>query len=229
MPKIAMPKRKAGRRPSKLAAQPVTRKQKLPSKPEAVAGARREEYLTPTQVADRLLVATVTVRLWANKGLLPSVTTLGGHRRFRADDIDAFVAQQNQPKSGYRTPARRVLIIDDDPQFSRYLAGLIAKQAAGTVVEVAHDGFSAGLKCQAFRPDVITLDLHMPDMDGFEVCAMLRTLFGRVKPRIVALTAFASAANVERIIAAGADSCVAKTAPTDSLLKEMGLVRQMQV
>jgi excisionase family DNA binding protein len=229
-----MPKRSAGRRPSKLAASKVTRKKQTPPLPKPVVPApaaltRRGEYLTPTEVADRLLVATVTVRLWASKGLLPSVTTLGGHRRFRAEDVDAFVAQHQQPKTGYRMPASRVLIIDDDPQFSRYLAGVIAKQTVGAVVDVAHDGFSAGVKCQALRPDIVTLDLHMPDMDGFEVCAMLRSMFGKARPRIVALTGFASAANVERIIAAGADSCVAKKTPTDALLKEMGLLPVLRV
>jgi excisionase family DNA binding protein len=224
-----MPKRSAGRRPSKLAAAPKLTRKKPPRQPRATTDnrARRSEYLTPTEVADRLLVATVTVRLWANKGLLPSVTTLGGHRRFRAEDVEAFVARHQQPKAGYRMPASRVLIIDDDPQFSRHLAGVIAKQAVGAVVDVAHDGFSAGIKCQAIRPDIVTLDLHMPDMDGFEVCAMLRSVFGKARPRIVALTGYASSNNVQRIIAAGADSCVAKTAPTDTLLKEMGLVRTL--
>jgi len=181
-------------------------------------------------VADRLLVATVTVRLWASKGLLPSVTTLGGHRRFRAEDVEAFVARHQQAKTGYRMPPSRVvLIIDDDRQFTRYLAGLIAKQVPGTVVDVAHDGFSAGVKCQSIRPDIVTLDLQMPDMDGFEVCAMLRKMFGPVRPRIIALTGFATATNVERIIAGGADACLAKTAPASALLKEMGLVAALEI
>jgi excisionase family DNA binding protein len=183
---------------------------------------RRAEYLTPTEVADRLLVATVTVRLWASKGLLPSVTTLGGHRRFREEDVEAFAARQQRMKGKYPKPPLRVLIIDDDPQFSRYLSGAISAKAA-VVVDVANDGFSAGIKCESIRPDIVTLDLQMPDMDGFEVCSMLRTMLGKKKPRIVALTGYPTAANVERIIAAGADSCVAKTAPIEVLLKEMGL------
>jgi excisionase family DNA binding protein len=193
----------------------------LPAKPPAPA--RRAEYLTPTEVADRLLVATVTVRLWASKGLLPSVTTLGGHRRFRAEDVEAFAAQHQQVKATRRELPPRVLIIDDDPQFSRYLSGVIADHAAGVVVDVANDGFSAGVKCEAIRPDVVTLDLQMPDMDGFEVCSMLRRMFGRTKPRIVALTGFASAGNVKRILAAGADACLSKTASVEILLRELGL------
>jgi excisionase family DNA binding protein len=185
--------------------------------------ARRAQYLTPTEVADRLLVEPVTVRLWATKGLLRSVTTPGGHRRFSTRDVDAFVAQRQRVNPGSHESPSRVLIIDDDPQFSRYLAKLISTQAAGVVVDVAHDGFSAGIKCESMRPDIVTLDLQMPAMDGYEVCSMLRTMFGKIKPRIVALTAFASPGNIERILAAGANSCVPKKVPAKVLLREMGL------
>jgi len=214
-------KRRPGARPRK----PTLKKKQAGSRLKTrtsrapAVGARRADYLTPTEVADRLLVATVTVRLWANKGLLPSVTTLGGHRRFRAEDVEAFAVRHQTGRRG----TSRVLIIDDDPEFSRYLAGVIQSNAPGIVVDVANDGFSAGVKCQATRPDVVTLDLQMPDMDGFEVCAMLRTMFGRSAPRIVALTAFPSEANVQRILAAGADACVPKGTAVGKLLLEMGL------
>jgi DNA-binding NarL/FixJ family response regulator len=48
-------------------------------------------------------------------------------------------------------------------------------------------------------------------------------MFGRTKPRIVALTGFASRSNVERIMAAGADVCLAKTVSAEVLLKELGI------
>ena len=207
-------------RPSK----PSIRKKNVKTRLETrmpPAQARRAEYLTPTEAADRLLVATVTIRLWANKGLLPSVTTLGGHRRFRVEDVEAFAAR-HQP-AAVRRRAPRILIIDDDPQFSRYLAGVIAKTVPGAVVDVANDGFSAGVKCQASRPDVVTLDLQMPDMDGFEVCAMLRKMFGAGAPRIVALTGFPARHNVRRILAAGAAACVTKGSSIKILLREMAL------
>jgi len=185
---------------------------------------RRDQFLTPTQVADRLLVAPVTVRLWASKGLLPSVTTPGGHRRFRSADVEDFIAAHQQPPPSNEALPSRILIIDDDEQFSSYLSVLISKRAPGVFVDVAHDGFAAGIKCAAMRPDVVTLDLQMPKMNGFEVCALLRSMFGKVKPRIVALTGLASEDNVRRVLAAGADVCLAKTATTDTLLSEMRLV-----
>lgn len=189
------------------------------------AGGRREEYLTPTGVADLLLVAPVTVRLWASKGMLRSVTTPGGHRRFLAQDVEEFIAKQRGANANRGAPPSRVLIIDDDAQFARYLSRLVSKHAPGALVEVARDGFSAGIKCESMRPDVVTLDLQMPDMNGFEVCALLRGMFGKTKPHIVALTGFASEENCRRILAAGADVCLAKSTSAQVLLKELGLIR----
>jgi excisionase family DNA binding protein len=183
----------------------------------------RLEYLTPLQVADRLLVAPVTVRLWASRGLLKSVNTPGGHRRFRVEDVDDFIAKRQQVQSGADRRPSRLLIIDDDAQFARYLSNLIASRAPTVSVEIATDGFSAGIKCEAMRPDVVTLDLQMPDMDGFAVCRLLTSMFGERKPRIVALSGFLSAENISRIQAAGADACLAKTTAPDLLIEELGV------
>jgi excisionase family DNA binding protein len=183
----------------------------------------RLEYLTPLQVADRLLVAPVTVRLWASRGLLKSVNTPGGHRRFRVEDVDDFIAKRQQVQSGADSSPSRLLIIDDDAQFARYLSNLIASRAPTVSVEIATDGFSAGIKCEAMRPDVVTLDLQMPDMDGFAVCRLLTSMFGDRKPRIVVLSGFLTAEYMKRIQAAGADACLAKTTAPDLLIEELGV------
>ena len=183
----------------------------------------RLEYLTPHQVADRLLVAPVTVRLWASRGLLKSVNTPGGHRRFRVGDVDEFIARRHQVQSGADSRPSRLLIIDDDAQFARYLSNLIASRAPTVSVEIATDGFSAGIKCEALRPDVVTLDLQMPAMDGFAVCRLLTSMFGDRRPRIVALAGFLSAEKIKRIQAAGADACLAKTTAPDLLIEELGV------
>jgi excisionase family DNA binding protein len=183
----------------------------------------RLEYLTPHQVADRLLVAPVTVRLWASRGLLKSVNTPGGHRRFRVEDVDDFIAKRQQVQGSADNGPSRLLIIDDDAQFARYLSNLIASRAPAIAVEIATDGFSAGIKCEAMRPDVVTLDLQMPDMDGFAVCRLLTSMFGDRRPRIVALSGFLTAENIKRIRTAGADACLAKTTAPGLLIEQLGI------
>jgi excisionase family DNA binding protein len=216
-----MPKLKSKRRGPKSVKQAMVTAPKV----HAPSELGRDAYLTPTEVAKRLLVATVTVRLWASKGLLPSVTTLGGHRRFRADDVDEFVARHQKTSKPKPVRATHVLIIDDDLHYSRYLSGMLVTHASNVVVEVAHDGFSAGLKCATRRPDIVTLDMQMHDINGFEVCSRMRSLFGRPKPRIVALTAVASAGQIEQSLAAGADVCLEKSIAAEALIEQMGITR----
>lgn len=184
---------------------------------------RRAQYLTPNQVADLLLVAPVTVRLWANRGLLPSETTPGGHRRFRPQDVEEFIARRRQVQDQNSNAPSRILLIDDNEKYTRALASVLAARAPGLHVETAADGFSAGIKCESLRPDVVTLDLNMPDMNGIEVCRLLRSMFGPERPRIVVLSAELSAANIAAAMAAGANSCVAKTTTTEKLLAELGI------
>lgn len=186
---------------------------------------RRDEYLTPNQVADRLLVAPVTVRLWANRGLLPSETTPGGHRRFRARDVEDFLARRRAEQEGAPPTPRSLLIIDDDAQYTRYLQALLKARAPALVVDSAPDGFSAGIKCEAMRPDIVTLDLQMPEMNGLEVCKLLRAKFGEDRLRIVVLSGYLSEQNVAQALEAGANSCIPKSAATDTLLRELGLLQ----
>ena len=54
-----------------------------------MAGQADKEYLTPGEVARLLHVSPKTVNRWANEGRIPCIMTLGGHRRFRRDDVDA--------------------------------------------------------------------------------------------------------------------------------------------
>lgn len=60
-----------------------------------------EQLLTPAQVARRFEVDPKTVTRWAKKGLLQTVRTLGGHRRYRKSDVDALTVPgyENKPAS----------------------------------------------------------------------------------------------------------------------------------
>jgi DNA-binding response OmpR family regulator len=149
--------------------------------------------------------------------------TLGGHRRFRAADVEAFVLKHQRPSRSVKNSPSRVLVIDDDTKFATFLKGVITTHAPGLLVDTAADAFSAGVKYEAFRPDIVTIDLHMPNLDGFEVCQSLRATVVRVRPRIVAFTGIRTQDNIERIVAAGADACVRKRRSVKLLLRELGI------
>ena len=56
----------------------------------------KRDYLTVSEVADLFHVSSKTVVRWANDGRLPYMATLGGHRRFPRDRIEALVVEQHR-------------------------------------------------------------------------------------------------------------------------------------
>lgn len=58
------------------------------------AAARGEEYIAPAEAARLLKVSARTITRWAREGRLPSITTLGGHRRFPRATIEALAEDQ---------------------------------------------------------------------------------------------------------------------------------------
>ena len=185
---------------------------------------KRKMHLTPNEVAELLLVNPVTVRQWAARGLLRSLTTPGGHRRFLLGDVEEFARSRGSTPAA-RTAGRpdRVLIVDDDIQLGLSVAETIGLRDPQIAIEIACDGFEAGAKVESFRPHVLLLDLMMPGIDGFEVCRRLRARPTLSHVRIVAMTGYPSSENIERIMRAGADACLPKPLDPERLLAELGL------
>jgi len=187
---------------------------------------KHKTHLTPNEVAELLMVNPVTVRQWAARGLLRSLTTPGGHRRFLLSDVEEFARSRGAaPAPRSSGHPERVLIVEDDTQLSLYVAEMIKSRDPSVAIEIAGDGFEAGAKVESFRPHALLLDLMMPGMDGFEVCRRLRARPTLNHVRIIAMTGFPSPENVERIMAAGADACLPKPLDPERLLAELGLAR----
>jgi len=67
---------------------------------------------------------------------------------------------------------KKILIVDDEPVVVTLLKSRV--ESHGFKVEIATEGASALEKAKEWRPDLILLDIVMPDMDGFEICRRLK-------------------------------------------------------
>lgn len=170
-------------------------------------------YLTPSEVAKLLMISPITVRAWAQKGLLPSNVTPGGHRRFLRESVEQFAKQ-------YKTaPPRndlRVLVVDDDKQVAGFLVEWLTGLDEPFIVDTAVDGFEVGSKVHTFEPDIILLDLMMPKLDGFAVCRQIKADPNTRDIRVIAMTGYPSPENRRCILETGAEICIPK--PVDSKL-----------
>ncbi|MGI5445970.1 response regulator [Streptomyces sp. CA-243310] len=110
----------------------------------------------------------------------------------------------------------RVLVVDDEPQIVRAL--VINLKARKYEVDAAADGASALELAAARHPDVVVLDLGLPDMDGVEV---IRGLRGWTRVPILVLSARHSSDEKVEALDAGADDYVTKPFGMDELLARL--------
>ncbi|HTF03352.1 MAG TPA: response regulator [Bacteroidia bacterium] len=82
---------------------------------------------------------------------------------------------------------KRILIIDDEPDIREFVSYNLSKK--GYVVATAADGISGYELALKFEPDLILLDILMPEMNGYETCMKLRQNPAFVKTQIVFLSA----------------------------------------
>lgn len=113
-------------------------------------------------------------------------------------------------------PATRVLLVDDHPLVRTGLAALIAATTDLRVVAEAAGGESAAAVAQAHRPDVVLMDLSMPDLDGVE--ATRRVLAACPGTRVVVLTSYSDTDRVTEALRAGAVGYLLKDCEPQDLL-----------
>jgi PAS domain S-box-containing protein len=112
-------------------------------------------------------------------------------------------------------PARRVLVVDDNVDAAESLAMLL--RIDGHDVRTAHDGDAALREVEAFRPDVVLLDLGLPGMDGCETARRVRAGSGGEQVLLVAVTGWGQAEDRQRTRAAGFDHHLVKPLDAESL------------
>jgi two-component system OmpR family response regulator len=115
---------------------------------------------------------------------------------------------------------RRILVVDDE--FSIRDLVTTALEFVGFEVRTAADGRSGLLLVDAFRPDLIVLDVNMPGMDGMEVCRRLRA--GGCATPIIFLTARDAVEDTVAGFASGADDYLTKPFHLQILIARVGAV-----
>ena len=135
----------------------------------------------------------------------------------------AHVACWLDHREGPSSSRRSVLVVDDDAA-GRYATRRILERANFAVTE-ASDGSSA-LTAIAQHPDVVLLDLRLPDLDGFEICRRVKSSPATASIRVLPLTAvFTSERDRLRALAAGADGFLVRPVSADDLVSAVnGLI-----
>jgi len=119
---------------------------------------------------------------------------------------------------GQQYPSRRVLVVDDNPDAAELVAQLLALQGHDVVFTCS--GAEALAAADQLDPEVVFLDISMPDLDGYQVASALRRSGRFPLTRIVALTAWGNTKAREWSTATGFDAHIIKPACAELLYSE---------
>ena len=180
--------------------------------------------LTTYDVSRYLHVDLTTVINWCEQGKLPAYKTPGGHRRVEPERFMEFLKAFKLPvPPEFRERMRgglRVLIVDDEIHVRRVVMKSFAKNIPEAKLYEAGDGFEAGKLVLDALPDLVILDLKLPGVDGFRVCANIREDDRFKHTKILAITGQDTAENKNKILRAGADDYLPKPFEVKDLLEK---------
>jgi len=135
--------------------------------------------------------------------------------RLPALPMDSSAAESARTESVLPTSKFRILVVDDYADAAESLMMLL--QAKGHEVEIADCGIKAIEQAQVFHPQVVLLDIGLPDLDGYEVAKRLRALPETRDATLIALTGYGQSEDHNRSQSAGFDHHLLKPLNFDEL------------
>ncbi|HEV7999329.1 MAG TPA: PAS domain S-box protein [Planctomycetaceae bacterium] len=134
------------------------------------------------------------------------------HREQAPAPVPEVILTSSERDSG---PQHRILVVDDNVDAAEMLSTLL--RLDGHRVWVVHDGKAALDAAQAYRPDVILLDIGLPELNGYEVAKLLRTREKSRRIVIIAMTGYGQERDCQRSLDAGCDAHLTKPVAPQAL------------
>ena len=141
-------------------------------------------------------------------------------RRIPREELFRFMRDNGIPTDALETGKRKVLVVDDDHE----LVDLIVSVLEGDgrfETRVANNGFEAGMLVKEYRPDLIVLDVMLPDINGKEVCIRVRSDDSLENVRIICISGMVERDKIAELKAAGANDFLQKPFDAEVLIDRM--------
>ncbi len=173
-------------------------------------------YLTTGEAARLCGVQLNTIKNWIRSGEVPAIRTPGGHWRIPRAGFLAFMERMGIPvpeelkNDGKKKPS--ILIIDDDPAAHELMSGILGLELPDCDIHSAFDGYTGLIDIGKYQPDLILLDIMLPEINGLEIIHRLKQPDSPMPDaRIIAVTAASDRKLVvNRIRAAGPEALLFK-------------------
>jgi len=141
-------------------------------------------------------------------------------RRIPREALYKFMKDNGIPTDALESGKRKILLVDDDLDLVEMLTKVLEEDGRFEV-RVANNGFDAGMMVKEYRPDLIILDVMLPDINGKEVCHRVRADPTMEDVRIICISGMIEEDKIQELKLAGADDFLPKPFDVDHLIEKM--------
>src|SRR2546421_1822672 len=141
-------------------------------------------------------------------------------RRIPREALYKFMKDNGIPTDALESGKRKVLLVDDDADLVDLMTKVLEEDGRFEV-RVAGNGFDAGMMVKEYRPDIIILDVMLPDINGKEVCHRVRADTSLEDVRILCISGMIEEDKVHELRLSGADDFLHKPFVIEELIDRM--------
>jgi excisionase family DNA binding protein len=138
-------------------------------------------------------------------------------RRIPRNDLYQFMRENGIPTDALESGKRKILVVDDDAELVELITDVLDKDGRFEVRSV-NNGFDAGMMVKEYHPDLIVLDVMLPDINGKEVCQRVRSDPTMDDVKIICISGMVEQDKIEDLRASGADDFMQKPFEVDNLV-----------
>ncbi|MGB6043635.1 MAG: response regulator [Pirellulales bacterium] len=138
-------------------------------------------------------------------------------RRIPREQLYTFMRDNGIPTDALESGKRKILVVDDDVELVELITDVLERDGRFDVKSV-NNGFDAGMMVKDYKPDLIVLDVMLPDINGKEVCQRVRNDNSMDMAKIICISGMVEEDKVGDLKAAGANDFMRKPFEVDRLI-----------
>ena len=141
-------------------------------------------------------------------------------RRIPRNQLFGFMRDNGIPTDALESGKRKILIVDDDAELVELITDVLSRDGRFETRTV-NNGFDAGMMVKEYHPDLIVLDVMLPDINGKEVCQRVRADHNMDDVRIICISGMVEDDKISELKAAGANDFMHKPFEVEKLVERM--------
>jgi len=150
-------------------------------------------------------------------------------RRIPREQLFKFMRDNSIPTDALESGKRKVLLVDDEAEILDLMTRALEDDGRFEV-KMAANGFDAGMMVKEYRPELIVLDVMLPDINGKEVCTRVRSDSNLEDVKIVCISGSVEVEEKKQeLMLAGADDFLPKPFDVDQLIEKICILLDMDV